>query len=229
MAEIPVAYMDKTPLTYQDFDNWLIEQARTLPTPRGDRTAQGQAAGEQAQGSQQAKLLAQEAQGIYGPLTGFAENLMTKPPGFGDAYGGMVAQTGAVGSGVTAAAQQEALRRGAATGNIAGISGTQDAIAQAASQGVGANLQNLAVQNQLLKNQQQQEGAGMLQGIYGTNLQASLGNLGQSIDATKAYTEAGKSGWLQNLEGIVGTVSGMGMGAGSVMSGMGAMGNRAFA
>lgn len=216
-----MADLDNSPqVTYQDFDRWLIEQAKALPTPRGDRTAQGQAAGEQAQGSQQAQLLNQEAQGIFGPLTSFAQNQMTNPQGFGPAYGGMVAQTGAVGSGVTAAAQQEAAQRGAASGNLAGISGTQDAIAQAASQGVGSNLQNLAVQNQLLKNQQQMQGAGMLQGIYGTNLQAGLGNLGQSIDATKAYTEAGKSGWLQNTMGVLGTLGGLGMGAGSMMTGL---------
>lgn len=216
-----MAKLDEGPqVTYQDFDRWLIEQAKALPTPRGDRTAQGQAAGEQAQGSQQAQLLAQEAQGIYGPLTGFAQNLMNKPPGFGDAYGGMVAQTGAVGSGVTAAAQQEALRRGAATGNLAGISGTQDAIVQATSQGEGANLQNLAVANQQLKNQQMMQGAGIEQGIYGTNVGASTADLKAAIDATNAYTEAGKSGWFQNLMQGIQTVGGLGTGAGTMMTGL---------
>lgn len=225
-----MANLEHSPqITYSDFDNWLIEQAKALPVPRGDRTAQGQAAGEQAQGSQQAKLLAQEAQGLYGPLTGFAQNLITSPQGFGSAYGGMVAGAGAAGSGTAAAAQQEALRRGAASGNIAGISGTQDAIAQGASRGTTQTLQDIAQQNALLKNQQQLAGADIMKGIYGENLGASTANLAQAIDASKAYTEAGKSGWLQNLEGIIGTVSGMGMGAGSVMSGMGAMGNRAFA
>lgn len=221
MDQEPLANLDhSSQVTYQDFDNWLIEQARALPTPRGDRNAQKQAAGEQQQGSQQAQLLAQEAQGLYGPLTGFAQNMMTNPQGFGSAYPGMVATAGAAGAGTAATANAEAARRAAATGNIAGLSGTQDANVQAASRGTTQTLNDLAVANQQLKNQQQFAGADIMKGIYGENLGASTADLNASINATNAFTEAGKSGWYQNLLAGLGTAAGMGTGAGSMMTGL---------
>ena len=41
---------------------------------------------------------------------------------------------------------------------------------------------------------------------------------GQTVDATKAYTQAGKTGWLQNTMGVLGTLGGLGLGAANVAS-----------
>ena len=222
-------------MTYRDFDLWLIEQARNMPVPVNVQAASQQAQQAFTGGQTQQQLanqiagqargttagLLNNAAGIYGPLTQFGTSQMTNPQGFGAAYAPMVAQAGTVGSGITAGLGQQAAQRAAATGNLAGLGASQDAIAQGASQGVGSNLQNLAVQNQLLKNQQQQQGAGILGNLYGQNLQGGLtsqgqqtgavqagtGAVGEQVGATNALTDASKTGWLQNLEGILGTVA----------------------
>ena len=222
-------------MTYRDFDLWLIDQARNRPILVNVQAASQQAQQAFGAGQTQQQLanqiagqargttagLLNNAAGIYGPLTQFGTGQMLNPQGFGAAYAPMVAQAGTVGSGITAAQGQQAAQRAAATGNLAGLGASQDAIAQAASQGVGGNLQNLAVQNQLLRNQQQQQGAGILGNLYGQNLQGGLtsqgqqtgavqagtGAVGEQVGATQALTDASKTGWLQNLEGILGTVA----------------------
>lgn len=225
-------------ITYQEFDRWLLDQAKDLPTLRGDRNAQKQAAGEVGAGQQQQQLAQQAgaqaatysgdlfggALAVNRALTPWAYNQMTNPQGFGPATGQMIAQAGAGASGVAASQQEQARLRGAATGNIAGIGASQDAIAESASRGLTGAVTDINVQNQLLKNEQAMRGAGILQGIYGTDVSGALeaeqqriaavnagtGAVGAQTAATGAYTEAGKSGWLQNVEGVVKTLSGLG-------------------
>jgi hypothetical protein len=50
-------------------------------------------------------------------------------------------------------------------------------------------------------------------------MQEILGALGAQNNATNAYTDAGKSGWLQNTMGILGTLGQLGTGAGNFMTG----------
>lgn len=153
-------------------------------------------------------------------LAGFGEGMMTAPPGYGAALPGMEATAGEVGSEAAANQQETANLRSAATGNTAGLGANEDAIAESAAQGTGANIQDILAQNAQLQNQQQQEGAGVLSGIYGENVQGQLGALGQEtgavnagtgavnadVSGVNAQTNAGKSGWLQNMTGILGTV-----------------------
>jgi hypothetical protein len=61
-----------------------------------------------------------------------------------------------------------------------------------------------------LKEQQRQEGLAGMQGLYNSNLGASTGELNAEDQSTQALTQAGQSGWLQNLTGIMGAAAGVG-------------------
>ena len=157
-------------MTYQAFDSWLIEQAKAMPHLRGDRSTQQQAQGAATTAGQTAATLGGNAQAISGPLTSFAQNWMSAPPGYGAALPGMESTAGQVGNVTSAAQQYEAQTRAANTGNAAGLSANQDAIAQGASRGTGMNIQDILAGNAKQQLQQQQAGAGILQGLYGTNV-----------------------------------------------------------
>lgn len=220
--------------TYQDFDAWLIERAKALPTPRGDRAAQQAAADQTARANQvqqQAQGVSQglmgNAQGIFGPLTNFGEGMMTAPPGYGAALPLMEGQAAQVGAETRAGLENEAQLNANRTRNSATLADQQDAIAEATARGTGANIQDILAQNEQLKNQQMMEGSDLLKGIYGENLSGGLNALGEETGAVNAGTNAidarvnaGKSGWLQNATGILGTLGGMAGGAGSIMRGI---------
>ncbi len=203
-------------MTYQEFDRWLIKQAAERPHLRGDRAAQqaAQQAGQTA--STTGAQYGAQAQGIFGPLTGFAQNEMTAPPGYGPDLQNMEAIAGQTGTAAAANAQQNATLQAARSRNAGGLNAAQDAATEIASQGTGQNIQNILAQNANLKQQQQQEGAGTLQGIYGTNVNAQLGAMGQVPGDINSQVNAGKSGWLQNLEGVLGTIGTLGMGGGAM-------------
>lgn len=207
-------------MTYQEFDRWLVEQAETMPHLRGDRAAQAAAKGAQQQASGTATGYGQQAGGLYGPLTTFGEQMMTAPPGYGNALPGMVSTAGQVGSATAGTEEQKAALRAANTGNAAGLASNQDAIAQAAARGTGQNIQDILAQNAQLQQTQRTQGSDLLRGIYGTDVSAQLGAMGQQAPDINALTNAGKSGWLQNLTGILGLgqlsgkVGGIGVGVG---------------
>lgn len=202
-------------MNYQLFDSWLIERAKAMPHLRGDRAAQSAAAAAQNQAGQTAATLGGNAQGIFGPLTSFASNEMTAPPGYGTALPGMEATAGEAGSAASNTAQEQATLRAANTRNAAGLTANQDAIAQSAARGTGQNIQDILAQNAQLQQQQVGQGAGILQGIYGTDVGAANAAAGQQAGDINSETNAGNSGWLQNLTGILGSLGSLGTGVGN--------------
>ena len=89
-------------MTYQEYDDFLIEQARNMPHLRGDRSLQQQAQQAGTTAGQTSAGLLQSGQNIGGPLTSFAEGWMTKPPGFGTALPGMESTAGQIGNATSA-------------------------------------------------------------------------------------------------------------------------------
>ena len=53
----------------------------------------------------------------------------------------------------------------------------------------------------------------MLQGLYGTDVGAQNDALNTANQATQTGIEAGKSGWLQNMNAIISTLAGAATGA----------------
>jgi hypothetical protein len=67
-------------------------------------------------------------------------------------------------------------------------------------------------ENEMLKQQQQQAGLSGLSSLYGTNESAMLSALGLGNQSVNAGTQAGNSGWFQNLTGLMNSVKGAGGG-----------------
>lgn len=190
------------------------------PIAKADRAAQAAATNATNQAAGTGAQLSQNAQGIYGPLTSFANSEIAAPPGYGTALPGMESTAGQIGNAVSAGQQQEAQTRAANTRNAAGLSANQDAIAQAASRGTGQNIEGILAGNEQEKLQQQQQGAGILSGIYGTDVGGANSAYGQQANDINAQVNAGKVGWLQNLGGILGSLGQLGSGVGSAATGL---------
>lgn len=208
-------------MTYIEFDKWLLDEARKMPRAMNDRAAQQAATNAENTATAAAGQYGANAQGLFGPLQSFGTSMMTAPPGYGPDLANMQAIAGEEASSAANNAKQTAALAAARGGNAAGINAAQDAAAQQASLAGGQNQQDILAQNAQLKQQQMEEGAGLLSGLYGTNVSAQLGEQGQNLNAINSEVNAGKSGWLQNMMGILGGLGSLGQGVGSAARGLG--------
>lgn len=147
-----------------------------------------------------------QAGSIYGDLVPTANRWLTTPPGMSAQDLAMMG--GAAGSkaaGVTGALQENARLRAMRSRNLAGLGGQQDAIAQAAARAQGQDIQDILGANAKLKEQQRQEAMRTLGGLYGESVRGQLGE-GANVSRDIAnQIEAGKSGWFQNMLGLMNT------------------------
>jgi hypothetical protein len=99
------------------------------------------------------------------------------------------------------------LRAGIAK-NSGSLSGTLDAAARARTQ--AASQAGLSVENKStdIANQKQAAALAQLQGLYGTDVSAQLKAMGLQTGDINAAVSAGNSGYLQNTEGIIGSLGG---------------------
>ena len=206
-------------MTYQEFDRWLIERARMMPRAMNDRALQQQEKQTFGATTGAANQYGSEASGLYGPLTQFGENMMTAPPGYGADLTNMQAIAGEEASSAANNARQASALQAARSGNAAGLNAAQDAAVQTATMAGGQEQQDILAQNAQLKQEQQQEGAGLLSGLYGTNVNAQLSALGQQPADINAGVNAGKVGWLQNVTGVLGALGSLGQGVGAAAKG----------
>jgi len=152
--------------------------------------------------------LGEQAEGISANLTPFLTSELQHPQGYsqGDTSAMLAAGLGGAGgatSGITGLANKEA-----ATSRNAG--GFQSALADAARQRMKAAAgasEGIAATNANLKQTQQQDAARGLQGMYGTDTSGMLGAMGQEANDINAEVNASKTGWLQNANQLMDTVS----------------------
>lgn len=149
------------------------------------------------------------ASGIGGTLTPFLTQRLLKPSGYsqGD-MGAMLANAfgsaGGVTSGITGQANLESGR----SRNDAGFSTALAEAARARTSAAAHTSEGIAADNANLKQDQSNNAAKMLQGLYGTDVGAQEGALNTANSATQTGIEAGKSGWLQNMNAIITTLAG---------------------
>lgn len=118
--------------------------------------------------------------------------------------------------GSTAGAVTQGNLQAARTGNTGAY---QTSLSEAVRRGMqesGDNALKTDLVDTGLKEQQRQEGLSGLSGLYNSNLGASTGELNAENQSTQALTQAGQSGWLQNMTGIMGAVGSVGSAAGSM-------------
>ena len=122
--------------------------------------------------------------------------------------------------GALSAAKGEAGLQAARDRNRGGYQGAVAQSARNAMQTGSNNALKIQGENTQTKLQQQQEGLSGLSSTYGQNLSSLASSLGVQPAATNAYTNAGNSGWFQNLLGTIGALGTAGSGAGSIIRGI---------
>ena len=207
-------------MTYQEFDLWLIRQARLLPCPM-NKESDAQKAARQSQIDTNNMLLATykqsfaQEQAILGLITPQLEEMAKNPQGFGATeYAALQAKIINDVGGQYSNVAKEAAREFATT-NEAGLPSGVEAQVQAnlagsAAGGVATGTTNLAIANEQLKQQQQQYALSSLGGE--TSLLASqtgtaggqaLSGVGAQFNqATQVYNQG--SLWKNILSGVAG-------------------------
>ncbi len=144
---------------------------------------------------------------LSGQLTPIYTQQATNPQGMtpqemNDARTATMESTGGGVAAVTGEGNLEAARSGNA-------GGYQAALADASRRGIATNaskalqLENL---NTALKESQRESGVGGLQHLQSQNQGATLAAMGLDTGAINAQTEAGKSGWFQNMLGLTNAI-----------------------
>jgi len=181
------------------------------------RQQQGQASQTYGTATNNAAGYGADASSIGGTLTPFLTQRLLNPSGYsqGD-MGAMLANamgaSGGADAGITGQANLEAGR----SRNDAGFSTALDSAARSRTQAAASSAEGVAANNANVKQDQSNSAASMLSGLYGTNVGAQGQALNTANGATQAGTQAGQSGWLQNLTGIVGALGGAASGAASM-------------
>jgi hypothetical protein len=165
--------------------------------------AKGQASNNANTGANWGTAYTNSANSTLGQVQPFLQNELTDPQGFGTTtVNQMKTQAGESAAGGVGAATEAAKLNASRTGNTAAIPGIIDAAARSAQAGETTAANNVDIQNAELKNQQQQEGASGLEGIYGKEQAAALQSLGLSTQAANVENTAGQ-GAFQDVMGIV--------------------------
>lgn len=173
------------------------------------RQQQGQATSTYNTATGNAANYGADASSINGALTPFLTQRMLNPQGYsqGD-MGAMLANAlgsaGGADSGVTGQANLEAGR----SRNDAGFSTALDSAARSRTAAAANASEGVAANNANLKQDQSNSASKMLSGLYNTDVGAQDSALNTANQATQVGTQAGQSGWLQNINGVLGTLSG---------------------
>jgi hypothetical protein len=182
------------------------------------RNAVNQASGSATTAANTGAELGGEAQGIGANLTPFLTQEMLHPQGVGQT--GLSAETASAEGGAGGAASGlmgVANERAAASRNAGGFSAALDEAARQREKAAAGSSEGITAGNEMLKQQQTQEGARGLQGMYGTDTSGMLSSQGQIANDVKAEADANQTGWLQNAQGLVkmaGGIAGLGAGFG---------------
>jgi hypothetical protein len=102
-----------------------------------------------------------------------------------------------------------------------GYSAALDAAARSRDKAAAGTSEGIAANNANVKLNQQSQAGNVLSNLYGIDTRSQLGASGQVAPDVNAQVNASKSGWLQNLEGIMNTFSGAGNAAANIMKASG--------
>lgn len=148
------------------------------------------------------------ANNLYSSLMPMLSQEATNPEGFGKA--GLAAMNTASQQstgGSTAGAVGEGLLAAARNRNSGGAAPALDAAVRSGQQQQSQNAVGIQGENEQLKQAQQQAGLSGMAGLYGKNTGDALSALGLENQSTTALTQAGQSGWYQNLNQGIGSLA----------------------
>lgn len=151
------------------------------------------------------------ATGIAGQLTPEIEREAANPIGYTPTQTNNMLVAGEQGAGGSNASIAGAAGLAAnRTRNSGALSGVLDAAARAKAKQLSTNALNIQNRSADVGLQRQQQAQQQLQGLYGTNVNAQLGAMGLQNQDLDTELKAGQQGWLQNTEGVLGTLGKLG-------------------
>lgn len=188
----------------------------------------GQAKDAYNQAVNTSNMLGADASNIGASLTPFLTQEMLHPQGYGQQ--GLSAMTAAAeggAGGATSGLTGQAEQRAAASHNAGGYQAALDAAARSRTQAAAGASEGIAANNANLEQEQMQEGAKGLQGLYNTDTSGMLNAMGQESRDIQAEIEAQKAGpaWMQNLGGMLN----LGLQGAKLAGGFGIPGFKGFA
>lgn len=151
------------------------------------------------------------AAGISSNLVPFETRQLTNPAGYSrQDIGAMLTNSLAGAGGATAGIQGLAGKMGATTRNPMGFTAGLDAASRNRAAAAARTSEGIAAQNANVKLQQQNAAANTLSRLYGTNVGAQTSQMGQQASDINSMVNASNSGWLQNLNSTIRTMTGQG-------------------
>lgn len=132
----------------------------------------------------------------------------------------LVKQQEAAGGG-NAAATGEGRLAALRTRTAGGFAPALAEAARAKGRTLATGALDVANRNAELEQQKQQEARRQLLGLYGTDTSNMLKSMGLQSQDLQDQLAAGRQGWLQNTEGILGTISNLGSSAAGVKKAFG--------
>jgi len=170
------------------------------------RQAQQEAEQAEQQASLASQQLSSEASAEHAQLTPFYQREMTAqhvydPTQLHEMLTTAMAPVGAA----EGAEKTEAKRLAATTGNAAGTSAALDASARAGMKTGAGVSEGIAAKDVEGALQMRQQGAQGMSGLYGEDLKGQLAAMGQESADINTEINASKTGWLQNVEGVLDT------------------------
>jgi len=123
--------------------------------------------------------------------------------------------------GSTAGLTTEAILKAARDRNTGGFSGALDQAARTQDKTLAGTSEGIAAKNADLQQRQQQEAASGLGRIQGLDTEAQLKSMGLIPQDVNAEANADKSGWLQDMTGMVNAAANAARGAAVVKGAFG--------
>lgn len=161
--------------------------------------------------------LGADASGIGSTLTPFLTSELEHPQGYSqqDLSAMLAASEGGAG-GATSAITGKATQQAAQSRNASGFNAVLDDAARQRTKAAADSSEGIAATNAGLKQNQQQDAEKGLQGMYGTDTSGMLLATGQEAPDINSEVNANNSGWLQQAEGVMNTISNGASGAGAL-------------
>lgn len=148
------------------------------------------------------------ASGIGGSLIPFESRQLQNPSGMSQQdIGSQLAASAAGAGGATSGLQGAASKMGATTRNPMGFSSALDSAARQRTAAEAKGSEQIQANNAGVKLNQQEQAGSALGNLYGMSSRAGAENSGQEANDINAATNASKTGWLQNAEGGLDTLT----------------------
>jgi len=192
------------------------------PTILFDRGAVKQAKQQGAEAGSVAGTAGSSASQIGSTITPVLEQQATHPTGYDPTTlnNMLVSQQEAVGGG-NAAIGGEGRLNALRTRSAGGLAPVLAEAARAKGRTLASGALNVQNESARLAQEKQARALQQLQGLYGTDTSNQLRAMGLQAEDLQDQLNAGKQGWLQNTEGVLGTIGNLGSSAAGVKKAFG--------